>query len=252
MSDLRQALLGILVALISSSIVLGSIALALTEGRQPLALAPSPTLTMNPLLLTPVDTPAAGEPTFTSSPTSLPAATATLQATPRCQPPPGWRQVDIMPGDTLDVLSMLYAISIAELRESNCLASDQLQPGTFIFAPGQTPTLEATPTMSPSPEQPGSQKTQPKKQPPRCGPPSWWVIYYVRRGDTLSRLAASTGTTVSQLQKANCLGGSTFIRVGQRLYVPHLPPLPLPTRTPTRRPPTATPEPTNTPVTPTS
>ena len=54
-------------------------------------------------------------------------------------------------------------------------------------------------------------------------------------------LAVLTGTTVAQLQKANCLGRSTTIRVGQRLYVPHLPPVQAPTRTPTRRPPTATP-----------
>jgi len=244
MSDLRQALLGILVALISSGIVLGSIALALTEGRQPLALAPSPTRTMNPLLLTPVDTPAPGEPTFTSSPTSLPPSTATLQATPRCQPPVGWRQLDILPGDTLDALAMLFAIPVDELRENNCLTNDQLQPGTFIYAPAQTPTLTSSVTPTATPEQrgsQGSQQTQSKKQDSTCGPPSWWVVYYVRRGDTLSRLAILTGTTVSQLQKANCLGRSTTIRVGQRLYVPHLPPIQAPSRTPTRRPPTTTP-----------
>ena len=241
MSDLRQALLGILVALISSGIVLGSIALALTEGRQPLALAPSPTRTMNPLLLTPVDTPAPGEPTFTSSPTSPPPSTATLQATPRCQPPAGWRQVDILPGDTLEALAIAFAIHVDELRENNCLTNDQLQPGTFIYAPAQTPTLTFTVTPTVTPEQRESQQPQPKKQAASCGPPSWWVVYYVRRGDTLSRLAALTGATVSQLQKANCLGRSTTIRVGQRLYVPHLPPVQAPTRTPTRRPPTATP-----------
>ncbi|OGO41042.1 MAG: hypothetical protein A2W36_02775 [Chloroflexi bacterium RBG_16_58_14] len=237
MSELRQALLGILVALISSSIVLGSIALALTEGRKPLAQAPLPTHTMNPLLLTPVDTPAPGEPTFTSSPSPLPPSTATLQPTPRCQPPPGWQQVDILPGDTLELLATLYGIPMEELRQRNCLPTGELQAGTFIFAPGQTPTPAWTATQTATPEQP----SQAKKPPARCGPPGGWVIYIVRRGDTLSRIAVLTNTTVAQLQKANCLGSSTTIRVGQRLYVPHLPPIQVPTRTPTRRPPTATP-----------
>ena len=240
MSDLRQALLGILVALISSSVVLGSIALALTEGRKPLAQVPLPTSTMNPLLLTPVDTPAPGEPTFTSSPSPIPV-TSTLQPTPRCQPPLGWQQVDILPGDTLELLAALYGISMEELRQRNCLPTGELQPGTFIFAPGQTPTLAWTATQTSTPEPPQSQPSQAKKPPARCGRPGGWVIYYVRRGDTLSRISVLTHTTVAQLQKANCLGSSTTIRVGQRLYVPHLPPIQAPTRTPTRRPPTATP-----------
>jgi LysM repeat protein len=123
-------------------------------------------------------------------------------------PPLGWRQVDILPGDTLELLAALYGIPMEELRQGNCLPNGELQPGTFIFAPGQTPTPSWTATPTATPEPPQSQPSQAKKQPPRCGPPGGWVIYYVRRGDTLSRISVLTHTTVAQLQKANCLGSS--------------------------------------------
>ena len=240
MSDVRQALLGILVALISSGIVLGSIALALMEGkRQTIAQVQLPSPTLSPMLLTPVNTPAPGEPTFTSSPTSISLPEETPQPTPRCQPPSGWVKVDILPGDTLELLAELYGLPADELLQRNCLGSDFLQPGTFIFAPEATPTLVASATLTPLPTE--EKKPEANKPAPRCGPPSGWLVYYVRQGDTLYRLAGLTGTTVANLQRANCLGSSTTIRVGQRLWVPRLPPVSIPTRTPTRRPPTFTP-----------
>jgi hypothetical protein len=53
------------------------------------------------------------------------------------------------------------------------------------------------------------------------GAPSDWIIYIVQRGDTLSNIAARYGTTVAQLQSANCLQ-STLIVAGQKLYVPNV------------------------------
>lgn len=59
---------------------------------------------------------------------------------------------------------------------------------------------------------------------PVCRParPGGWVNYTVNRGDTLSGLAAKTGTSVARLQQVNCLS-STLIRIGQLLYVPSPP-----------------------------
>lgn len=56
---------------------------------------------------------------------------------------------------------------------------------------------------------------------PVCVPerPPGWVDYRVVAGDTLSRIAARTGTTVKQLLDVNCLP-NTMIRVGQLLWVP--------------------------------
>jgi LysM repeat protein len=93
----------------------------------------------------------------------------------------------------------------------------------------------------------------------------------VMPGDNLYRLSQSYGITVSELQKANCMGGSDLIRVGQIIYVPwwapHTPtptliypatdtpfviptdtPLVTPSETPTEPTPSDTPIPSDTPT----
>ena len=62
-------------------------------------------------------------------------------------------------------------------------------PGSGIYVP-PPPTLPARTRVS-------------------CGAPSGWVIYYVQMGDTLYRLSVAYGITVADLQRANCMGGST-------------------------------------------
>lgn len=58
-----------------------------------------------------------------------------------------------------------------------------------------------------------------------CQVPQGWVMYTVQRNDTLSSLSQSTGTSVVQIQAANCLF-DTLIFAGQSLYLPFIPPLP--------------------------
>ncbi|HET9913175.1 MAG TPA: LysM peptidoglycan-binding domain-containing protein, partial [Anaerolineales bacterium] len=61
-----------------------------------------------------------------------------------------------------------------------------------------------------------------------CGHPAGWVrTHVVQAGDNLYRIALSYGLTYPQLQRANCMGSSTTIYAGQRLWVPNIP-----TRTP--------------------
>jgi LysM repeat protein len=59
----------------------------------------------------------------------------------------------------------------------------------------------------------------------RCAPPTGWVQYVVQSGDTLSKLAAATGTAVADLQQANCLApADNMIYAGLPLWLPRLPP----------------------------
>ncbi|GAB4579619.1 MAG: hypothetical protein Fur0022_23570 [Anaerolineales bacterium] len=95
--------------------------------------------------------------------------------------------------------------------------------------PTTTPTLlvmatqpELTPTLFPLTQTP----TLVSASPTSCAPPTGWVIYTVQAGDTLFFISTATGTTVAQLQDANCLGATTQIITGQRLYVPKLPAFP--------------------------
>lgn len=155
--------------------------------------------------------------------------------------------------------------------------ASSMTPDVATPAPTETPlpppsaTLEPPsppPTDTAAPEPPASTATSVV-----CNPPSNWVIYSVRVGDTLFALSVYYGVPMSDLQRANCLGDNPKLFVGQRLYVPNLPaptaskptasPLPpsetAPAATETLQPPTDepkplpsnTPEPTETVVPPT-
>ena len=237
MSALRQAVFGVLAALLSSAVLIGSLLLALAESGHKLARAIPPT----PLPL--VDTPRLGEPTFTASPTP------TSQATLVCLPPAGWMQIEALPGDTIASIAQAYGLSPEALRQANCdYVGNTIPSLTYLNVPGPTstptPTATSTPTPTIEPTSTPRPTRTPVQQPVCSGPPSSWVAYIVQRGDTLYSIATSRGITVAELKYYNCLT-SDLIRVGQRLYVPFVPtrvpsPTPLPATT---EPPPATTEP---------
>ena len=229
MNHMRQVLLGVVTALLSASIVLGSFSLALTEGLERVALLPSPVATettqafQSPvvpptLAATQTETPSptqamhtagVGSPTPALSPTFTPSATATLSATPPtdCPVPRGWLTLQVQPGDTLRSLAEKYNSTEDALMQANCLFIETLIPGTLLYVPDVNPTPIPTSASYDCPP-----------------PPRGWTIYTVKAGDTLYRLSRDLGVTVAQLQNANCLGSSSLIRNGQKLYVPFLPP----------------------------
>ena len=254
MSIQREVLTGTLAALTSIIIIAGSFAVATTESRSATAQNEifTPTLTSFPTHIILV-TQRPGEPTYTPTHTSLPSLPSRTPTTAdlACLPPAGWSEILLQPGDTLESLARTYNTSLETLKVANCLVGTSLIPGTIFFVPGAPP-----PTDIP------------------CGPPSGWVYYIVKKGDTLYSIGRAYGVSVSQLQRANCLGSSTTIRIGQKLYVPNVIPIqpsatptiyispsPQPSRTLTPLPPSATPTlippsltpflPTNTPIIPT-
>jgi LysM repeat protein len=246
MSEVRQALTGILAALISAVIIFGSIILALSETGQKVARQPEsyPTL---PTPMPPVATSKPGEPTYTAAPTRLPE-TPTIEATLSCAQRPGWEPINVIAGDSWESLAHQFGTSLEELLQANCMQledikNNKLGMGMLVYIKSSqitdtltpTGTSTATPTHTPEPTKAKSAQTKPK--PTRCaGPPSYWVRYTVRSGDTLTQIGRLTGATVAQLRSANCLP-SSLIRTGQRLWVPHLPPPPpTATRRPTRIP----------------
>ncbi|MFH1908242.1 MAG: LysM peptidoglycan-binding domain-containing protein [Chloroflexota bacterium] len=215
----RQILWGLLIALVSSGIILGGLSLSLAEGDMVASLPtthslspPSPTI--------PPFTPQAGT---TSTPVP-PTATLTPPPPPtNCPPPARWQAYLVQPGDTLGGLASRYRVSAEELIRANCLVTTSLLPGAYLYVP-PVPTRTLIP----------------------CGPPSGWIRYTILKGDTLYSLAQYYQVTVQQLQRANCMGGSTSLYTGRQIYVP-----PKPTRTPSPTPTsTSTVTPTQTPVTP--
>jgi LysM repeat protein len=245
MKNLRQVLLGILAALFSSGIILGSFVLSLAEGGVQVAAAITATSTSlsSPSPTPPLVTQKPGEPTYTPSPvpsnTPIPVLATDVI---KCTPLPGWVEYITQVGDTLETLAQEYHTTPAELRQANCMEFDALMANSSLYVPNlPTSTPSPTPTALPTDTPPPARSTR-TAAPTQCFPPRGWVLYTIKRGDTLFTLSSILGVTVSQLQQANCLSSPDKIRAGQRIYVPFLPPTstPPPTATPTRLPPTPT------------
>lgn len=212
MKSLRQLGIGVLIAIVSVILVVGGIMLSLAESlpapstptQIPATLPqsfPTPTITASPIR--------SETPTATQTGTSLVTNTALntlLASTPTsCSPPVGWIRIVAGAGDTIYSVAQRYKTTAENLSAANCLLSADLPGGYALYVP-PVPTVTVIP----------------------CGPPTGWVrAHVVQPGDTLFRIALSYGTTYPQLQRANCMGSSTIIYSGQRLWVPNLP-----TRTP--------------------
>jgi LysM repeat protein len=210
MQSLRQLGIGVIIAIVSVILVVGGIMLALAETLPPpstptqipptLPLSfPTPTATGSPVLS---ETPTA---TQTATPSATPTVLNTLLAPTVCTPPVSWIRITAGAGDTIYSIAQRYKTTAENLSAANCLQSADLPAGYALYVP-PVPTVTVIP----------------------CGPPAGWVkTHIVKPGDTLFRIALSYGTTYPQLQRANCMGSSTIIYAGQRLWVPNVP-----TRTP--------------------
>lgn len=227
MQAVKQLGGGLLLGLISLAAVIGGISLALAEGYVP-----------QPALFLASETP--GESAFPTSdiatsfeflltafPSDTPAPSLTPIPPTNCPPPPGWTLISVGAGETLEGIAARHLTTPASIMQANCLISTGLLPGYGLYVP-----------------------PIPKNTVIACGAPAGWIQYTVQPGDTLFKISQLYRTTVSQLQQANCLGSSTTIFIGQKLWTPNVP-----TSTPaitatiiTIEFDTATPEPTATPA----
>lgn len=215
MQALRQLGAGVIIAIFSVILVMGGIFLSLAETLPSAATPtqipptfplsfPTPTATTTQIATLPSDT--ATETIIPSETASgLPSTTSIASVSASCTPPAGWVRVTVSTGDTVYSLAQRYKTSAESLSAANCLTAVEVPSGSTLYVP-QVPTVTVIP----------------------CGPPAGWVKnYIVQPGDTLFRIAVSFNITYPQLQRGNCMGSSTTIYTGQRLWVPNIP-----TRTP--------------------
>ncbi len=190
---------GLFYAIISIIIVVGALSLALTESYTTPHPTASPVATLDaPHILQTLVSTQMAVPSATTAP-PLPSS-STPQPPANCPPPSGWYLISIQPGDTLAGLATRFNTTSDLIRQANCLLSDSLVPGYGIYVP-------ASAVRSPVP----------------CGPPyGWQQSYLVQPGDTLFHIALLYGTSVTQLQRANCRS-TTGINTGERLWVPNSP-----------------------------
>lgn len=257
MRALREMSGGLIIAVVSLLLVLGGISLSLAENRSDEQPTPTPLPpiiatsielpTFTPILLTTNTLAAPTTETSTQTATSTVLPSATLAMAVVCNPPAGWIQIIVSANDTLYTIAERYKTTAENLNTSNCLNNVPPAVGLRLYVP-PVPTVTVIP----------------------CGPFAGWIkAYTVKPGDNLYRISLLYRTTVSQLQRANCMGSSTIIYVGQKLYVPNVPtstpgvtvvpntatpsltPPPTSAPTDTSAPPSATTAPTNTNVPPT-
>ena len=210
MGSLRQIGAGFLLGVISIAAVIGGFALSLAEGGVEEVVVASPTALPSVMIVTDYPT----IPLLTDTPQAItsesvidtPAPTSTLPASPTppppptsCLPPAGWQAILVQGNETLFSLAQKYRTTPAAIKQGNCLFSDQLIGGSFLYVPPR-PTATFIP----------------------CGAPYGWVNYYVVPGDTLYSISARYRVTVADLQRANCLGRSTFIASGKPIKVPNV------------------------------
>jgi len=221
---------------LAAAVILGS-----QEGMMVASLGQgTSTATPSPVLpsATPVPSPLPVAPSFTPpspSPTASPTAT-------ECLAPSDWKVHAVQPGETLAQIAARYHTSESVLYRMNCLTSTTLSQGQAIYVPGISTSIPTATSLS------------------SCQVRLDWVVYIVKRGDTLSSIARSVHISIYTLKRANCLVSDT-IYAGQRLRVPYIPtptptqtpapsytptPTGSPTSTPTGTPPTDTPSPTPT------
>jgi LysM repeat protein len=200
----RQVLLAIMIALGSSGLILGAFSLSLAEGNNAATQPPADTSTQTPSPTLLPSTPSVDSPTPSSTlpasltPSMTPSLTPSLSPSPtNCPARPGWLRYIVQSGDSLDKIAASHRISTSELQQVNCLAVTELLPGLLIYVP-------PPPSQTPVP----------------CGRPPTWIVRFVQPGDTLYRLSQAYAVSIGEIQQANCMGSSTLLRTGQKLYLP--------------------------------
>lgn len=122
------------------------------------------------------------------------------QAPSGCPVPPGWVPYRVKQAETLAGLASLVGVEEAELRRNNCIEGE-LNPGETLFLPGGGlgPTSSA------------------------CGPPPGWELAKLEAGEELADIARRYTIEEEALRRANCLGSTTPVDAGLRIYVPATP-----------------------------
>jgi membrane-bound lytic murein transglycosylase D len=119
-----------------------------------------------------------------------------------------WRYHNIKKGETLSVIARKYGVSVNDLTQANKISTKTtLRIGQELMIPisGARPTATAVASAA---EKPAAAKPAASK------PPA--TVYLVKRGDTLTSIAARFNLTVSDLKKWNKLTSSR-LDIGQKL-----------------------------------
>lgn len=156
----------------------------------------------------PVTEPAAPPPDLTtgappvSAPAVTPPVTMPLEPLPP-QPAPTAQQYEVAAGDTFYSIGQKFGVSMKAIADANPgVDPRRLRIGQKLVIPAPQPATAGAPVAAPTP----------------AGAPGE-IIYTVKSGDNLTRIAAQHGTTVKAIRAANNLT-TDRIKVGDKLRIP--------------------------------
>ncbi len=125
-----------------------------------------------------------------------------------------------------------WFVALETIDDGEELLRSEQQPLLILaITPTITPTITPMVTLTTTSGINPTQSIQTPSVSCTPVPPSGWVVYTVQTGDYLFNLALATGATVEQLQAVNCLA-TPGLGIGQRLWLPVLPPTPTQTLMP--------------------
>lgn len=107
-------------------------------------------------------------------------------------------------GETLSGIASQYGVSMAVLRQHNTLKNDVVWVGQRLKVPASGATVAAA-----------APKAVAKAKPSKSQP----VKHQVKRGDTLSAIAARYGVSMSEIERANKIKSGN-VQLGQTLTIP--------------------------------
>ncbi|OZB50619.1 MAG: murein transglycosylase [Cellulomonas sp. 14-74-6] len=115
-------------------------------------------------------------------------------------------QYTVRTGDTVSHIAQRAGVSVAAISRANALAdASRIRAGQVLTIPGPAAPAAAAPAArAAAPTITGTVR----------------ATYTVVKGDTVSRIAARTGSSVAAIVAANNLDGRAFIRIGQVLTIP--------------------------------
>jgi len=118
-----------------------------------------------------------------------------------------WQRHKIQRGETLSKIARSYGTSVRAITDANSLrSSHRIIAGKYLLIPigpysGASSTLAAASSSN------------------RSGTSGEKLIYTVKKGDALSRIAASFGVSLSQLRRWNNLRSGAYIYPGDKLTI---------------------------------
>jgi LysM repeat protein len=198
----------IVLAVLGIHVALGGFALVMSgcSTRQPSTVQPPPAPVLPPRQEAAAVAPMP-KPTFRPPVAVAPAASSLDAASASTY--------TVQKGDSLSKIAARAGVSVAELSELNKVTNkDQIRIGQKLLLPVHAKPLPSAPAPAPAPKPAASKPSAPSGPAVASG-----NTHTVVSGDTLGKLAARYGTSVSAFKSVNNLK-SDSIRIGQKLAIP--------------------------------